>query len=207
MDPILPHVFTPTGQRYRHLPAEFCGYNRGWYQDGRRLRNVKTSKAFIWPKDGRNGSAWGRFKDILNDKGPDIYVNFNADKQGYLQNRPTRAQWAGHTHLDYNPTDSVLLGFKNLTPWTSNGMLGGRMPGLRYDFRTREYGVPSRRTWTDAVWQPEPRKNDRNPYPEALRDIGGNWYQDARYLPQFLGGPVNDELGRGIPGWHLGRWL
>jgi hypothetical protein len=197
-----PRQFFETDQDYRHPPAEFCPVQKKWFQDGRKLRNVKASKAFVWPKDGRNGTSWGRFKDILKDRGPDIYLALNADKLDYMRNRPVRARWAGHTNLD--DTDlGISLNSAKYAPWTNKGVLGGRSKGLSYDFRTRQYGTPNKYTWTDAVWQPEPRINKSNPYPEAVRDIYGGWYQDAHYLPQWLGGGVHNERGRGLWGYHL----
>lgn len=204
MNPSLPHFpnfFHYTDQEFRHPTAQWCPVRRKWVQDGRILRDVKASKAFVWPKDGRNGTSWGRFKDILKNKGPDIYVTMNASKQDYMHNRPTRAQWSGHTNLDDIGLDSV---------YTFNsrryGMPGGRSAGQRYDFRTRKYGITNRATWTDAVWQPEPRKNKYNVYPEAVRDIYGRWFQDSHYLPQDLGGPINNERGRGAWGHRYERF-
>lgn len=195
MNPHFPHAFFGLDHAYRHHPAEFDVDRKKWFQDGRKLRNVKTSKAFVWPKDGRNGGSWGRFKDILKDQGPDMYLTINADKLDYMYNRPTRARWSGHTNLDDTGLNLSLNSAK-YAPWTNKGLLGGRMQGLSYDFRTRQYGVPNRRTWTDATWQPEPRINKYNPYPEAFRNIYGEWYQDPHYLPHNFGGPVNNERGR-----------
>lgn len=198
--------FQPDDEPWRHRPAEYAGAPGipwGWYQDGRRLRHVKASKAFIWPKDGKNGSTWGRVKDLLQNKGPDIYVAFGANKADCVSNRPTRAQWSKHTNLD----DADLkheFSAKIHAPWTKNSSLGGRPSYRSYDFRTRRYRTPHDKMWTDAVWQQEPYKNRKwNLYPEAVRDINGNWWQDQQYVPQFLGGPVSNEYGQGFPGLHL----
>jgi hypothetical protein len=188
---------------WRHRTAEYVREPgmRGWFQDGRKLRNVKASKAFIWPKDGKNGTKWGRIKDVFSNKGPDIYVAFGANKGDCVTNRPTRSQWAGHSHLDDRGINSTL----GSAAWTRNAALGGRKPGLSYDFRTRKYCKPYRGMWTDAIWQPQPYRNERwNPYPEAIRRFDGVWHQDRQYLPQFRGGPVNNEFGLGIPGLHQG---
>ena len=196
--------FFEVDQEYRHRPAEYCRKQRGWFQDGRKLRNVKASKAFVWPKDGRNGTSWGRFKDILQNKGPDMYLTLNADKHDYMHNRPTRAQWSGYRYLDDRGLDIAHpFTSKKHAPWTRTGWLGGRTPGQSYDFRTRQYGIPNRGTWTDAVWQPDPRKNKYNRYPEAVRNVYGEWFQDFRYVPQWLGGPISNEKGRGRFHKHL----
>jgi hypothetical protein len=150
-------------------------------------------------------TGWGRFKDIIKGQGPDMYLTINADKHDYMKNRPTRAQWSGWKHLDDEGLQPYPL---NKTPkWTPIDILGGRSPGKSYDFRTRKYARPNRYTWTDAVWQPEPRKNKYNRYPEAVRDVRGEWYQNPHYLPQELGGPVDNELGRGLWGHHRNPYL
>jgi hypothetical protein len=195
-----PHVYLRTDQEHRHRPAEYCPLQRGWFQDGRRLRHVKASKAFVWPKDGREGTSWGRFKEVLKNRGPDIYLTLNADKHDYMHNRPTKAEWSRHENIDGRGISSACW----IAPWTKRGMLAGRLGGQSYDFRTRKYGVPNRWTWTDAIWQPDSQRNKNCPYPEAVRDIYGRWFQDLQYLPQELGGPVRNERGRGVWGRHMG---
>ena len=82
-----------------HVPhnsriKEYSRDHLTWIQDGKKFRNVKSSKAFIWPKDGRNGSKWGRMKDILQDKGPDIHIAISADKMDYMKNRQQKSGWS-----------------------------------------------------------------------------------------------------------------
>jgi hypothetical protein len=193
---------------WRHRQAEYVrgqpGVSRGWYQDGRKLRNVKASKAFIWPKDGKRGSTWGRMKDVLQNKGPDIFVAFGARPTDCVSNRPTRSQWSRHNHLD-DRGKTFSFGSRKFAPFARAG-LGSRSPQLSYDFRTRKYTRPYWDTWTDAIWQQEPYKNRKwNSYPEAIRDVHGHWFQDSQHLPQFLGGDVDNELGKGYFGYHRPR--
>ncbi|KAH7380624.1 hypothetical protein BKA66DRAFT_419826 [Pyrenochaeta sp. MPI-SDFR-AT-0127] len=196
--------FEPVQDVYRHRQAEYVRHPlmRGWFQDGRKLRNIKASKAFIWPKDGKNGTKWGRMKDVLLNRGPDIFVAFGADKGDCVSNRPTRAQWSGHVNLDDRGL-AHSFNERKFAPWTTDGLFGGRMPGLSYDFRTRKHCIPHRRMWTDVRWQSEPRRDRSNPYPEAVRMSDGRWYQDYEYMPQFLGGDVHNERGWGLDGFHL----
>ncbi|OAL00714.1 hypothetical protein IQ06DRAFT_348062 [Phaeosphaeriaceae sp. SRC1lsM3a] len=195
--PHLPGVYYHVAQPYKHRPAEWCPDRRKWIQDGRILNKVKASKAFVWPKDGRRGTTWGRFKDILQNKGPDIYLTLNAEKHDYIHNRPSRARWAGHTNLDDpSPESSFPLNSRKYAPWVRRGMLG-RHPEAAYDFRTRKYVQPHESMWTDAIWQPRGSGNKGNPFPEAVRNIFGEWFQDSHYLPRELGGPVDNERGRG----------
>ena len=181
-------------QYFRGLPH----LRNGWYHDNRKLHDVKSSKAFIWPKDGRKGTKLGRFKDILQGKGPDIFVTCAADPKDFVAKRPSRAQWTRHTHLDgpHQPGFSA----SKFAPWTEGGMLsGGRSRKEAYDFRTRKYVKRYPGMWTDALWQSEPYKNrDYNTFPEAIRHMDGIWWQDAQHLPWELGGPVENDVGRNL---------
>jgi hypothetical protein len=204
-----PPTFFPAEDDWRHRTARYVrsdpeGLPRGWYQDGRKLRTVKASKAFIWPKDGKRGSTWGRMKDVLQNKGPDIFVAFGARPTDCVSNRPPRAQWSGHTNLD-DTGMTFSFNSRKFSPFARTG-LGSRSHHVAYDFRTRKHTRLNQDMWTDAVWQQEPYKNRKwNSYPEAVRRWDGQWLQDSQYLPQFLGGYVSNELGHGMPSLHLGR--
>jgi hypothetical protein len=192
-----PLLFEQTFRPYRHRTAVWCPTTRDWVQDGRILRDVKASKAFVWPKDEKNGTKWGRLKDILSNKGPDMYLTTNADKRDYMKNRPSRGTWSGHSNLEARRfDDSYPMSSEKYAPWTRNGALGGRLSGTAYDFRTRKYEIPHRFTWTDARWQPDSMKDKHNPYPEAIRNIYGEWFQDVHYMPRRHSGPVHNERGR-----------
>ncbi|KAF2828355.1 hypothetical protein CC86DRAFT_192265 [Ophiobolus disseminans] len=185
-----PRYYFPTTHTHRHRPAEYDPVTKRWFQDDRKLPKLKSSYAFIWPKDGRMDSKLGRFKDILKNRGPDIYLTKNAHRLDYMANRPTRERWGGWTHLDdrdsYNSLNS-----KKFAPWVQHEWLGGREPGYTYDFRTRKYGVPNRRTWSDAQW-PDSKKAK---WPEAIRDVYGDSWQDRHWLPYDLSGPWRNSLG------------
>ncbi|RAR02489.1 hypothetical protein DDE82_004080 [Stemphylium lycopersici] len=196
-----PPIFFPANEGWRHRTAGYVRNPtwRGWYQDGRKLRDVKAPKAFIWPKDGKNGSSLGRMKDIFRNTGPDMYVAFGARPTDCVSNRPSRSQWAGHTHFD---DGGMAFSFNShkFAPWTRAKALGGREHSLSYDFRTRKHAKPNQWTWTDAIWQQEPYKNRKwNCFPEAVQTVDGRWYQDTQCLPQFRGGPVDNEFGTGFP--------
>ncbi|KAJ4382162.1 hypothetical protein N0V86_002493 [Didymella sp. IMI 355093] len=185
---------------HRSNIKEYSRDHRAWIQDGKKFRGIKSHKALIWPKDGRNGSKWGRMKDILQDKGPDIHIAISADKMDYMKNRQHKSRWADWTCLDNRDRD-VSMSSVTYAPWTHNGALGGRAPGLSYDFRTRKYGTADRHTWTDVKWQPEP--NCKNLYPEAFRSYYGDWYQDRNYIPLIRHYPQLAPFAH--PG-HLGHF-
>jgi hypothetical protein len=195
-----PGHFVHVSHPFPRHPAAWCPRQRKRFQDGRELREVKASKAFIWPKDGRNNTSWGRFKDILHNKGPDIFLTINADERDAMRNRPSKARWTGYSNRFQGP---AALNSKKHAPWIHSSGLGGRIPGLEYDFRTRHYGVPNWASWRDAQWQPSPLKNKRNLYPEAYADVHGRWFQDPHYMPRPWG-PVDNERGRGHPWFNLG---
>ncbi|KAF3036053.1 hypothetical protein E8E12_005010 [Didymella heteroderae] len=165
---------------YNSNIKEYSQNHRAWIQDGKKFRGIKSQKAFIWPKDGRNGSKWGRIKDILQDKGPDIHIAISADRMDYMKNRQHKSRWAGWTCLNGRDRDVSMSSVK-YAPWTHNAALGGRAPGLNYDFRTRRYGKANSQTWTDVKWQPE--SNGKHLFPEAFRSFYGDWYQDNNYIP------------------------
>ncbi|PSN66979.1 hypothetical protein BS50DRAFT_379721 [Corynespora cassiicola Philippines] len=161
-------MFHPVDIPFRRSPAEYIP-GLGWYQDGRRRRNVKPHYAFVWPKDGKNGSTWGRLKDIMTGKGPDIHLAISPDKEDLVYHRPRRARWARHTNLE-PIIDHALRPRKGIRE---------KRAGRVYDFRTRRYVHPYPGMWTDAIWQREP--NGHFEYPEAFRRWDGQWWQDPFY--------------------------
>ena len=168
-------VFGGTDHPWRRRPAEHCP-GVGWIQGGRRLRGVKPKYHFVWPKDGKNGSTWGRWKDILHGQGPDIHVTISADKMDYMYNRQRRPRWSEHTNLDDRLPDGSI---KHQPFWIGNKRHGG----ISYDFFTRRYRPTDGDTWADALWQEEP--NDQFTYPYAFKDIQGQWYQRGQFGEAF----------------------
>ncbi|KAF2712323.1 hypothetical protein K504DRAFT_371777 [Pleomassaria siparia CBS 279.74] len=162
--------FQPVDHPVRHQPAEYFE-GVGWFQNGHRRHRVKPHKHFIWPKDGQRGSTLGRWKDILQGKGPDIHIALSADKMDYMWNRQRRTRWGRHTNLDDGGPDGSL---RYELPW-----IGRSGTDTCYDFRTRKYGKPNRNMWTDALWPEE-----RNwAYPYAMKNVKGEW---AQYSPNFF---------------------
>ncbi|KAF2747377.1 hypothetical protein M011DRAFT_384850, partial [Sporormia fimetaria CBS 119925] len=140
----------------------------GWNKNGRRTRVKKPHYHWIWPKDGKNGSKWGRWKDLCNGSGPDIHITASKNKMDYMQNRQRKAIWANHIDLDDRHHD--YFGILD-SPW---GKKGGRAAqGLKYDFYTRKYRTPDRHMWSDAIW----RQGKKAKLPErARRDMAGTWW-------------------------------
>jgi hypothetical protein len=160
------HTFTQVPYPNRQRPAEYLGPGRGWWQGGQHRRVRKPHYAFIWPKDGRNGSNFGRMKDILSGKGPDMFVSVSVDKEDYMFNRPRRSRWAKQTELDdrdWTPNP------KN-PPWVREAR-----EGKKYDFATRTYRYPDWKMFSDAYWYNTSSK--KFPWPRAWRDMDGGWIQ------------------------------
>lgn len=165
----IPH-FQPVIHPYRDRPAQYIpGY--GWHKNGRRKRVKKPHYHFIWPKDGRNGTKWGRTKDILTGKGPDIHVTVSANKMDYMANRQRKDTWGNHLDLDDRHHDH--LGTLQ-APWARRLR---RDPDFKYDFQTRTYRRPYHHMMTDAIWR-EGASQKGCPYPRAYRDVYGNWQTD-----------------------------
>lgn len=120
----------------------------------------KRRLAFVWPSDGKRKHTWGRWKDILSSRGPDIFVTKHGD-------RPSRNQWRNN-FMDWTPEDQ---GFNTHidVPWARR-----REP---YDFRERRYRRkehPGDIFWSDATW---PRRGaDHYKHPLNYRYGHGGWY-------------------------------
>lgn len=177
-----PPLFFEKDFPWRSRPAEYYR-GKGWEQDGFRRRGVKKPYYhFIWPKDGKNGSKWGRMKDILTGKGPDIHVTVSADKEDYMHHRQRRPRWARHADLEDRGPDCSL---RYDLPWVRPFR---RYAGKRYDFRTRQYRRPDTHMWSDAIW--EGRQGTRDHIyglPHAIRDMNGEWWERGpHHAPMFF---------------------
>jgi hypothetical protein len=193
MDSTIPPFYVQTDLPRKKRPLEYCRYGL-WHSDGRGKRVKKPHYHFIWPKDGKNGSKWGRTKDILTGKGPDIHVSISADKMDYMYNRPRKSTWAGWEDLDDRFYDNSL----DSLPWTRKNR---EYAGKSYDFYTRKYCRPTPFTWTDVQWKDKP---DRWGLPAAVRDVDGEWWRRGTHSDaiDWLGGPPSSFfLDHGSPLW------
>ncbi|KAF2678382.1 hypothetical protein K458DRAFT_246729, partial [Lentithecium fluviatile CBS 122367] len=150
-----------------------------WVKDGRQVHVPRHKKHyhFIWPKDGKNGSKWGRFKDIMSGQGPDIHVTAGASKHDYMSHRPRKPRWGLHDDLDDRGPDCAI---PSPFPWVNNIR---EYSANCYDFRTRKFRRPHHGMWTDAHWPKEPRSHT---LPKAVRNNWGEWWQDPTYVPFHL---------------------
>jgi hypothetical protein len=133
-------------ERYNDPNAPVSAYHR------------KRKYSWVWPRDGRESSSFGRLKDILRGKGPDIFVaKHNA--------QPIRPSWTNRPALNpFLPSDTT-----QPMPWAR------RKPHQQYDFRTRKYWRGDQYTWWDARWNHNKVDRERN-YPRAYRCRHGDWY-------------------------------
>ena len=132
----------------------------------------KRRNAWVWPSDGKRKRSWGRWKDILEGKGPDIFVT----KHG---NRPSRNQWKNNFQ-DETPEDPGFNTHIDM-PWAKR-----RRP---YDFRERRYRWPKGRGdafWSDATWPS--RGADHYKHPLNFRCEHGRWH-NMKWSP-FGGVPL-----------------
>lgn len=140
-----------------------------WWKDGlpHRVDRRKKKYHFIWPHDGKNGSKWGRFKDILSGQGPDIHLTIGEKKMDYMHHRPSRAQWSLHTVFDPAGHDCRIRG---PFPWVGKKR---EESNNHYDFRTRKFCKLNRNMWTDVR---PPSKPGKWSAPATVRDIYGWWW-------------------------------
>ncbi|KAF2444918.1 hypothetical protein P171DRAFT_286172 [Karstenula rhodostoma CBS 690.94] len=172
------------GNRGKLAPAEYVrNYHtgvKGWEQGGVRRRKVKPYYHLVWPKDKDRGNL-GRFKDILQGKGPDIHLSISAQKHDYMVNRPLRGRWSNWERLDPR------LSGPNPWPGQYNALKAPCWVGdasKKYNFHTRKYEDFHHGMWTDAIWQ-GPNKN--SDWPDQYRDVYGVWRQDRHWQPRAPG--------------------
>ncbi|KAL8951619.1 MAG: hypothetical protein Q9222_002419 [Ikaeria aurantiellina] len=112
--------------------------------------NREARRQVVWPRDKKQKGAhtWGRFKDVLTGKGPDMYAN----KQG--DTGPHKTVWSGWGYgWDQLPDNMGYADDRDGWPYgPKHGPLGYRSPGKVYDFRKREYTTPHDRVWSDVKW-------------------------------------------------------
>ncbi|KAF2761402.1 hypothetical protein EJ05DRAFT_497953 [Pseudovirgaria hyperparasitica] len=161
----------------------------GWVQNGVPLRKFKPHHAMVWPKDGKNGSKWGRMKDILGDKGPDIYMTTSGHAGMAKDHRPLRSHWSQWEYMEDVPSErDPRLNDPNFdnnnlrpAPWVK---LYQKRPYQRYDFRSRRYGSVNPLTYSDAVWR---GSNDKRRWPIAARWRGyDGTYSQWQEFPHWI---------------------
>ncbi|QDS75329.1 hypothetical protein FKW77_001899 [Venturia effusa] len=187
-----------------YQPTAFPFYQGRWRdrvrentQNNPHLRGQRGGLAFVWPRDGKRNTTFGRIKDVFGDKGPDIFVMKNGA-------RPLKTSWTNRRFTALDDPDAWLRDdTRRPMPWAKRGA------DEAYDFRTRKYGDTNRYTWTDALWmQPTGRKNEhqsKQNYPLAYKCSHGRWYQ---MYPNHRGdhggiGPGTDNHGPGFDARHF----
>ena len=135
-----------------------------WRQDNR--------WQFVWPNDKHRG-IWGRWKDIVTNKGPDIFIAEQGTRQ------PERPIWSNWKSPGYpHPDDDGPRWGTDGKPFRQEEELVGvfdfqrRDPSMKYDFSTRRYRKPDENTWSDVVWtatKPHHAVEFRNRYQTRYR--------------------------------------
>lgn len=114
----------------------------------------KRKMQVVWPRDKNQKGAhtWGRFRDVLSGKGPDMWVKGKGDIG------PTRPEWS---RWDMGSKGGI---WHNLGYWdTRDRQIPPWRPGMDdeqklYNFNTRKYEVPHDNTWSDVKWDRNGRK-------------------------------------------------
>ena len=160
-------AFFPVVQPWEPPHTYYDGFS--WVKEGpdgpTPLPNFKPKYEWVWPKDGKRGSKLGRVADILQGKGPGVFISAYGDKRDKLWSRPSREQWSNWHHLDpWHPQPNYFLP----TNFHQN-------PFKSYDFHGRRYKYPQHHHWTDVRWPPGAKTKDR--IPNSKRDVFGQWWQ------------------------------
>lgn len=110
----------------------------------------KRAGQFVWPRDKPGMTVFGRWKDVLSGKGPDVWV---ARKGSDEPHRPVWSGWRRTGHITPGAVPYDNNGYK----WTDRPdgpevFFGHHRGGKNfYDFRTRTYGRPDKpHVWTDV---------------------------------------------------------
>jgi hypothetical protein len=186
-----PPQYIPNAQDLPPEPPAYHVPGVGWTQGGHVLPNMRRNHyAWVWPKGGTRKGHWGMLKDILSNKGPDIYLTINARKTDYMRNRPFHhrfgrwPEFAEQECLDWynlHPSNmEQILRWGDVdgalqTPWWAK-----RKGDVKYDFKTRRYARLHPGMWSDAKWPsrlqgPNQTFLPRN-WPTSFRDINGQWH-------------------------------
>ncbi|MCJ1486523.1 hypothetical protein MMC06_006700 [Schaereria dolodes] len=139
---------------------------------------------WVWPRDKRQTGArtWGRFKDVLTGKGPNIWVSHRGTKD------PTRPLWSEWRDYDN-------LGYPNRLEKERPGRTD--IKGRSYDFKSRTYRRPQPGIWSDAKWSYW--KNGGHYDARYVRGSDGVEWSDSQLLR-------NPWRAHHLDPWHLNRW-
>ena len=104
---------------------------------------------FVWPNDKRRG-IWGRWKDILTNKGPDIFI---AEQNTREPERPIWSNWKtpGPQHPDdHRPRWGNGKSFRQDQELPGVFACQRRDLDTKFDFKTRRFRKPSAEVWSDV---------------------------------------------------------
>ncbi|KAI9723100.1 MAG: hypothetical protein M1828_004348 [Chrysothrix sp. TS-e1954] len=178
---------------------------RGWIDErGRFNKPPKRNYAWIWPND-RNRGAWGRFADILSNKGPDMFIAMNPNRKAGASDGPSRKRWTNWPGEEIDDRQRALdaANFKG-----GFGPASFRKPLQKYDFRTRRYRYPRIHDWTDVENYPNSNKPSAvMKYPDFVNwipmthngHLGATAWTDPRNFAQ-------NTLSDGMPFGGGGYW-
>ena len=109
----------------------------------------------VWPRDKKRNS-WGRLRDILTGKGPDIWCT----RQGSLApHRPIWSNWRAQRNDPLHAWDN--LGYLYENDEGGPHWFGAERPNnVKYDFKKRRYRVPDGEAWSDVKYD----RNNRSIY-------------------------------------------
>ena len=125
----------------------------------------KSGSQFVWPRDKPHRSMWGRWRDVLTSKGPDVWVTRRGSDGPH---RPVWSGWRGPAwdNLGYKYVDEP--------DGPDLPLASGRDPLAKFNFKTRRFERLNPGMWTDVKYCKKHRK------PIWIRRINkeDDWYND-----------------------------
>ena len=191
-----------------YQPASDYGYHRIGDTIGEASiwTTSRRKKQWIWPKD-KHQSSFGRFKDVLTGKGPDIFVQRQGDAGLH------RSVWSGWNRhgLDSNWDRHGQFKTSPHSVLPRHGESCNAMPlfdsasrrhreGQVYDFRKRKYGRAGPRVWSDVRWS-----RDKPRELVYMRDRDGfdfDFRRDGYRMGSVHGGGFDDD----VDNWNGPAW-
>ena len=146
----------------------------------------KRGSQFVWPRDKPHNSIWGRWKDVLTFKGPDVWVTRRGSDGPH---RPVWSGWRGPAwdNLGYKYVDEP--------DGPDQPLAFGRDPLKKFNFKTRRFERFHDGMWTDVKYCRE----HREPIYTRGVDPEDDWYN--QHFEQIHG--VNPfEYDFFVPWWN-----
>ena len=165
----IPKIHNPLAMR----PVRREKWARGIYGPEPPRHPRKRASQFVWPRDKPHSSIFGRWKDVLQGKGPDVWVTRRGSDGPH---RPVWSGWRTQGLISHGAVEYDNLGYKYVEKEDGPDlMFGHRAKDKRfYDFRTRTFGRQNKpHAYTDIKYC----KQHRVPIYHRGRHEADDWWE------------------------------